>query len=819
MRHLFAKWTEGTGNQFLREPSGTLSVGKPTGGLSVKYPYSIPIVGTGNKEQGVRTAQRSVMRKVAVAQVMRKVAVAQVMRKVAVVVWVVLCGLTALAGMVGLSAVTATTASAQTSTYINADITKAKIGDLYYDLNTKTHKAAVVRERVFGTLLDIYNYDDLTSVDVPSTIKFQNPANYYKEEEFTVVEIGEYAFERIESDEKFTHLTIPSTVVYLDYNILCGNQTHLCTWVNGGCYFDNCMVAYNDLKDKYGEYLHEFKVREHTRIISEECIHAAYIRDLYFPEGKIIFSGNIFNLDSDEKNAIERIELWGTEVDGYFVKEQGDLIVYNYSGKIDYTLTSLYSINKMYVTRDVASLHPAKKWGDKVETFRFAQDGLYYELLNKEEAVVVNDKSYSSWGSKSITIPSTVTYKNHTFKVTTIDPEAFAGTNITSVTLPGTIKTIGQGAFSGCKKLTEVNFADEINVIGKQAFMGCTALKEINLNQVANIASEAFKGCTALTTLISGYQGIINAHSLAFDGLNKGNITVQVQSSLLSSYKADAFWKDFKFVSNRYKVDGLWYEVGGTGVKLVKEKNGEGNYAELTGPITIPKDIAVEGKYYTVMSIEKGALQYAPMTELDLRAEVTTIPEGFCFAASELEQIWLPESVVKIGDNAFGSCPKLWIVGAGYGSLFQLSLCSKLLSIGKDAFYDTDIQELVLPSSLTTIGEGAFAYCKELTKVYIQENVSTIGKYAFQNCTKLEYMRNDALAPQPFTTDMLYGVDKDKLEIEVQYGALNAFKTADGWKDYTFTAEPVYYGYYDEEDNFRGYLWYWIDLVTRTATL
>ena len=47
---------------------------------------------------------------------------------------------------------------------------------------------------------------------------------------------------------------------------------------------------------------------------------------------------------------------------------------------------------------------------------------------------------------------------------------------------------------------------------------------------------------------------------------------------------------------------------------------------------------------------------------------------------------------------------------------------------------------------------------------------------------------------------MLYVVDK--LEILVEYGALNAFKTADGWKDYKFKAMPVDYYYYDEEDNF-----------------
>ena len=697
------------------------------------------------------------------------------------------------------------------SKFINADIDDAKIGELYYELNTKTHKAAVVCKNSVGPNLS-NNYG--TSIDVPSTVKFLNPANYYQEEEFTVVEIARYAFHCPSNGDQVTHLSIPSTVVYLGQNILYGNLS-ICEKYGGSYYFDNCLVCTEGSTD------HALRIRPGTRIISERCIDdfsgGRYVSSLYFPEGKITLCGNI---NWSSYHPLRFIELWGTEIDGSFYENEGVLTINNYSGKIDYSEATYKSLNVMYITRDIARYHTSGKNAglrDKVVPFHFKVDNLYYELLNKDEAVVVHDDSYSSLGK--VVIPEKVTYNKHTFKVTTIDPEAFAGTNITSVTLPGTIKTIGQGAFSGCKKLTEVNFADEINAIGKQAFMGCTALKELHLNQVANIASETFKGCTTLTTLFSNYQGIINAHSLAFDGLNKGNITVQVASSLVSKYKADAFWKDFIIASNRYKVDGLWYEIGSTTAKLVKEKGGEGNYAELTGTITIPKDIAVEGKYYTVTLIETGALQWAPMTKVDLRAEVKVVPEGFCFAASNLEEITLPESVVKIGDNAFNSCTKLKKTKDAAGNALQLYFCPKLLSIGNDAFNGTAFETVLFPLSLTTIGEGAFAYCKELTKVYIQENVSTIGKYAFQNCTKLEYMRNYALAPQPFTTDMLYGVDKDKLEIEVQYGALNAFKTADGWKDYKFTAIPEAYYFYDEEDNFIGSLWFWIDMVTRTATL
>ena len=195
------------------------------------------------------------------------------------------------------------------------------------------------------------------------------------------------------------------------------------------------------------------------------------------------------------------------------------MTIYNYSGKIDYSTNTYKSMKKMYVTRDVARYHTTGRnvqWKDKVELFRFKVGDLYYELLNKDEAVVAYDASYASL-SKEIVIPDKVTDNGHTFTVTRIDNEAFKGAAFTKVTLPSTITTVSEGAFSGCTKLTDVAFADEVTTIGKQAFVGCTALKELDLNKVANIAAEAFKGCTTLATMFSSYKGVINAHGMFQD--------------------------------------------------------------------------------------------------------------------------------------------------------------------------------------------------------------------------------------------------------------------------------------------------------------
>ena len=710
------------------------------------------------------------------------------------------------------------------SEYIRADIQGVKIGNLYYDLNTKTHKAAVVFESHpwSGPELGIYNYKNLTSVDVPATVKFQIPLQ--EEITYDVVEIGTWAFHHVSVDEKFTHLSLPSSIVYIGRNMLYSNSNYIVKWWKHGGYFENYLIDFNDSKDDLGLYVSDFYVEEGTRLIANSIIHGATIKQIYFPEGNIILSGDIFYLDSDETSKLEKVELWGTTIDGYFNAEKDALNIYNYDGKIDYTLTTCNSLKKMYVTRDVARYHTTgnnAKWKDKVELFRFKVGDLYFELLNKNEAVVAYDASYTSL-SKEIVIPDKVTDNGHTFTVTKIDNEAFKGAAFTKVTLPSTITTVSEGAFSGCTKLTDVTFADEVMTIGKQAFIGCTALKELDLNKVANIAAEAFKGCTSLATLTTSYAGVVNAHGMAFDGLNKGNITLQVASNMVSRYKEDAVWKDFNIAANRYKLEGIWYELSGNNAMVVKEKSGEGNYSELTGKVTIPKDVVINGKYYTVAFLEVGAFQYAPFKELDIRAQVTTIPEGCCFAMSQVERIDLPETVKWIEGDAFNSCTRLRKMNTDFECVSFTG--TKLLTIGENAFANcSKIEGVTCPTSLYKIGEFAFGECSNLKEVYFGDiydgsDLTTIGRAAFQN-TNLIYMDNYAMQPQPFTTDMLYGVDKSNLRITVRYGALKAFQSAEGWKDYWIVASPVYETVYDSEGNDVGALWYWIDDNKMTATV
>lgn len=67
------------------------------------------------------------------------------------------------------------------------------------------------------------------------------------------------------------------------------------------------------------------------------------------------------------------------------------------------------------------------------------------------------------------------------------------------VTIPNTVKAIGQQAFSGCSALQEVTIPEGVDSIEEDAFSGCKLLKSVSIpNSVLRIGSRAFLGCESL---------------------------------------------------------------------------------------------------------------------------------------------------------------------------------------------------------------------------------------------------------------------------------------------------------------------------------
>jgi hypothetical protein len=104
-----------------------------------------------------------------------------------------------------------------------------------------------------------------------------------------------------------------------------------------------------------------------------------------------------------------------------------------------------------------------------------------------------------------VTIPNTITHGGNIYNVTTIDANAFFGaTVLTSITIPNSVTSIGDGAFTIATGLTTVTFAASSNLtsIGDAAFSGASSLTSITIpNSVTTIGSYAFSAATSLQSI------------------------------------------------------------------------------------------------------------------------------------------------------------------------------------------------------------------------------------------------------------------------------------------------------------------------------
>ena len=80
-----------------------------------------------------------------------------------------------------------------------------------------------------------------------------------------------------------------------------------------------------------------------------------------------------------------------------------------------------------------------------------------------------------------------------------IGSRAFSSRHVTSVSLPSTIREIGERAFAYCRELSEINIPESLLTIGKEAFKSCKQLKEIVIpDSVLTIGESAFSSCCDL---------------------------------------------------------------------------------------------------------------------------------------------------------------------------------------------------------------------------------------------------------------------------------------------------------------------------------
>ena len=420
---------------------------------------------------------------------------------------------------------------------------------------------------------------------------------------------------------------------------------------------------------------------------------------------------------------------------------------------------------------DIDSSETKKADGFKINYVNNTQ-GHWYAIKNgftDGACFVVNELGDGTVGitgyagnSATCVIPDEI----HGKKVTRIGENAFRDrTELTSVTIPDSVKYIFDRAFSNCTSLETVTIPNSVTDIYSRAFYNCTSLKEVTIPaSVTDIGDEAFGYYryedTWESKKVDGFK--INYVKNTYGHYYATENGFSDEACLLTNELNDGTLEISKYVGNSatsatYVIPG---EINGKKVTQI----GDSAFTVCTSltSVTIPDGVT---------SIDEAAFWgCTSLTSVTIPDSVTSIKSKAFFKCTSLKSVTIPASVTNIGDYALGyyeiyntdSCEwemykvegfKINYVKDTYGHMYALKngftdeaclLTNELddgtLEITK---YAGNSATYVIPGEIdgkkvTEIGDSAFKGCTELTSITIPDGVIGIGNNAFSGCTSLE---------------------------------------------------------------------------------
>ena len=298
--------------------------------------------------------------------------------------------------------------------------------------------------------------------------------------------------------------------------------------------------------------------------------------------------------------------------------------------------------------------------------------------------------------------------------------------SLEEIIIPGTVQSMGMNSFSGCAKLRKVTIWKGVREIGWSAFSNDTCLETVVIpTSVKTISYDVFDGCTALETVIYGGSEE-EWNTIAFKSGNDPLQTANIQ------YNSEAA----KTETSGQCGKNLTWNLSEDGVLTVHLKTftmgGEMNdYDHMDTPWNVNKvqKVVVESGVTTIGAYAFNSCRN--LTEVQLPASVDTIGAGAFGGCTLLKEVPLPTEgsmgVTTIKANAFAD-----------SGLEHITLPSTLTMLEPYAFNNaTQLQSIALPWQITEIPERTFANCTSLASVTLPDGLVSIGKKAFSTCKAL----------------------------------------------------------------------------------
>ena len=309
--------------------------------------------------------------------------------------------------------------------------------------------------------------------------------------------------------------------------------------------------------------------------------------------------------------------------------------------------------------------------------------------------------------------------------------------NLISVTIPSSVTSIGDYAFSGCPL----------------AVVYCYAVNPPSLEPYS-ITSDSVRILVPCTADLSAYQAawwaqFYISYIPSYKVEVSENIEVRQEPTECNSNTAILYADDYEWMHFHSWEDGNTDNP--RTIVITQDTFFTANYRAHAG----------ENVVWTLD--ENGLLTISGTGDMYdfefgyMHGGKANVP----WDASKITSVIIEEGVTSIGDNAFN-------MYYGHGANYS--------------YYYDGPTSVIIPNSMTSIGYRSFEGCKQLSSIVIPKGVTSIVGNVFDNCDSLKSVILESTTP-PTLLNRILGI-KENTEIVVPCGALDAYSNAEGWSSY-----------------------------------
>lgn len=358
----------------------------------------------------------------------------------------------------------------------------------------------------------------------------------------------------------------------------------------------------------------------------------------------------------------------------------------------------------------------------EVPSYFFEQDGIKY-LITGENTVSVHGIAPGHKFEETITLDK-VTYEGKEYSVTEIYSLKDLGTGTYTVVLGEKVEKIGNAAFKNCEN---------------------TTIQFKNGETIKSIGDEAFKGVKTIVNSLKDFENLtmVGADAFDFEGVSlsadKDGFVTLADGKLLYKYEGEkteltlpesvtticggAFKGNTDLVSvdlNKATVIGNNAFNGCSALKTLTSTDNVTAVGQNAFKGTVYLEELASNDGFCRMSEDKAAPGYGVLVKYTGKATEVSLPNDVKYLSSAFEgnekltKVIIPTSVETICNGAFAGCSKLAEV-----ILANNMEEGAVLAIGSEAFAGTTIHAIFIPTQVIHLAYDAFKDCENLSEVQV----------------------------------------------------------------------------------------------------